>query len=260
MGRKPVIVHTEKDLQGIKKAARATADVLRQLEAFVRPGISTLQLDRKAGEYIRQAGGKSAFLGYHGFPGQICISVNDEIIHGIGRADRILAPGDLVSMDVGVQLDGFIGDSALTACVGKAPDQQTQALMTATREALQAGMENAKSGNYINDISKAVEAVVKQYGFSVVRDFVGHGCGCELHEPPEVPNFAQRSRGPRLVPGMVLAIEPMVNTGSYRVEIDRSDNWTVRTADGGLSAHFEHMVLITRGQPEILTWRKTVSE
>jgi methionyl aminopeptidase len=253
MARTAVVIHSGPAIEGIRRAAKATAAVLAQLAAFVRPGLSTLEVDRRAAELIRDCGGESAFLGYHGFPGTICISLNQEIIHGIGRPDRIIAPGDLVSMDVGVRLHGFIGDCARTVCAGLPPSGQTALLLRAAEEALAAGIAKACSGNYVNDISAAVESVVRRYGFAVVRDFVGHGCGRELHEPPEVPNYDQRARGARLVPGMVLAIEPMVNTGTYRVEIDRLDHWTVRTADGAWSAHVEHMVLITRDKPEILT-------
>jgi methionyl aminopeptidase len=253
MVRKAVVIHSDHDIEGIRRAAKAAAGVLAHLAAFVRPGISTLDVDRRAAELIRDSGGESAFLGYHGFPGTICVSLNQEIIHGIGRADRIIALGDLVSMDVGVRLHGFIGDCARSVCAGLSPTGQTAALLRAAEEALTAGIAKACAGNYVNDISTAVEAVVRHYGFSVVRDFVGHGCGRDLHEPPEVPNFAQRTPGARLVPGMVLAIEPMVNAGTHRVEIDPLDHWTVRTADGGWSAHVEHMVLITRDRSEVLT-------
>lgn len=253
MVRKTVVIHSGPAIEGIRRAAKATATVLAELAAFVRPGISTLAVDRRAAELIGASGGESAFLGYHGFPGTICISLNEEIIHGIGRPDRIIALGDLVSMDVGIRLRGFIGDSARTVCAGMPPSGQAAALLRAADEALAAGIAKACSGNYVNDISRAVESVVQRYGFAVVRDFVGHGCGRDLHEPPEVPNFAQHAPGARLVPGMVLAIEPMVNTGTHRVEIDRVDHWTVRTADGGWSAHVEHMVLITHDKPEILT-------
>jgi methionyl aminopeptidase len=253
MVRKAVVIHSEHAIEGIRQAAKATAAVLAQLTTYVRPGISTFEVDRRAAELIKDCGGESAFLGYHGFPGTICISLNQEIIHGIGRPDRIIAPGDLVSMDVGVRLRGFIGDCARTVCAGRSPAGQVAELLRAAEEALYAGIAKACSGNYVNDISAAVESVVRSYGFAVVRDFVGHGCGRELHEPPEVPNYAQHAPGARLVPGMVLAIEPMVNVGTHRVEIDRLDHWTVRTADGGWSAHIEHMVLITRDKSEILT-------
>lgn len=258
MTPRQVIIHSEREIPGIRLAAQAAARVLDELCAAVRPGMSTLELDELAGERIRATGGGSAFLGYHGFPGQICISLNEEVVHGIGRADRVILPGDLVSLDVGVRLDGFIGDNARTLCAGREPSPGQQALLDATREGLMAGIAAAVNGNFVNDISRAVEQVVVNCGFAVVRDFVGHGCGTALHEAPEVPNFAQRQRGARLQPGMVLAIEPMVNQGTHRVNVDPGDKWTVRTADGALSAHFEHMVLITQDNAEILTWPKTV--
>lgn len=253
MGRNAVVIHSEQAIAGIRLAAAAAAGVRADLVAFVRPGLSTLDVDRHAEDLIRRRGGTSAFLGYHGFPGTICISLNDEIIHGIGRANRVIAPGDLVSMDVGVRLNGYIGDCAATVCAGAPPVGRTADLLRAAQEALAAGVAKASAGSYVNDISAAVETVVRNFGFSVVRDFVGHGCGRDLHEPPEVPNFAQNHPGARLVPGMVLAIEPMVTMGSHRVEIDRLDRWTVRSADGGWAAHVEDMVLVTRGKPEILT-------
>ncbi len=258
MTPRQVVIHSEREIPGIRAAAQAAAQVLAELCAAVRPGMSTLQLDELAGEMIRATGGTSAFLGYHGYPGQVCISLNEEVVHGIARADRIILPGDLISLDVGVTLDGFIGDNARTVCAGRDPDPAQQALLDTTRESLMAGIAAATCGACINDISRAIEDVVRAGGFAVVRDFVGHGCGTALHEPPEVPNFAQRSRGPRLQPGMVLAIEPMVNQGTHRVTVDPKDKWTVRTADGAPSAHFEHMVLITKDNPEILTWPKTV--
>ncbi len=253
MAHRSVVVHSEEAVAGIRRAARAAARVLADLAAFVRPGLSTLDVDRQAAELIRACGGTSAFLGYHGFPGTICISLNEEVIHGIGRADRRIAPGDLVSMDVGVRLHGFIGDCARTVCAGAEPVGRVADLVRCGEEALAAGIAKARAGGYINDISSAIEGVVRRCGFAVVRDFVGHGCGRELHEPPEVPNFAQNAPGPRMVPGMVLAIEPMVAMGTHRVEIDPVDRWTVRTADRAWATHVEHMVLITRGEPEILT-------
>jgi methionyl aminopeptidase len=253
-----VVIHTDSELDGIRRAAQATAYVLDKLCEGIHPGMTSLQIDAEAERLIRETGGRSAFLGYHGFPGQICISINDEVVHGIGKAERVVQTGDLVSLDVGVKLDGFIGDTARTVAAGGTPTTaQNKALLDTTRKALEAGIAKARMGNYINDISKAVEKVVLDAGFTVVRDFVGHGCGCELHEPPEVPNFQQKQRGPKLRPGMVLAIEPMVNAGTHRVKVDRLDGWTVTTADGEPSAHFEHMVLITRNKPEILTWPKT---
>ncbi|OGV61515.1 MAG: type I methionyl aminopeptidase [Lentisphaerae bacterium RIFOXYB12_FULL_65_16] len=250
------VIHTEAEIEGIRRAAQAAARVLDGVCQSVRPGLSTLDLDRTARRLIEDAGGKSAFHGYRGFPGQLCISLNDEVVHGIGRADRILKPGDLVSLDVGVCLDGCIGDTARTVCVVAAPSPEAERLLRITQESLEAGIAAARGGNGVNDIGRAVEATVRRAGFSVVRDFVGHGCGLELHEPPEVPNFSQMTRGALLRPGMVLAVEPMVNVGTHRVTVD-PDGWTVRTADGRLSAHFEHMILITRNRPEILTWLRT---
>ncbi|NOY80665.1 MAG: type I methionyl aminopeptidase [Kiritimatiellaeota bacterium] len=257
--KRRVVVHTHKEIRGICAAARAAAEILQALCETVRPGMSTLDVDRLAGDLIRQAGGSSAFNGYHGFPGQICISLNAEVVHGIGRADRIIQPGDLVSLDVGVKLDGYIGDTAATVCAGGPAACRTPEaarLIAAACDGLAQGISVAVAGNRVDAIGRAVENVVTRAGFSVVRDFVGHGCGVELHEPPEVPNFASAKRGPRLEPGMVLAIEPMVNAGGCEIRVE-SDGWTVRTADGALSAHAEHMVLITDGKPEILTWRKT---
>jgi len=258
-GKGRSVVHTVAEISAIRAAARATAWVRDELALRVQAGMTTLEVDRLAGELIRRTGGKSAFLGYRGFPGQICISVNDEVVHGIGRPDRVLHVGDLVSLDVGVKLGIGIGDTATTVCVGGAPGPVQERLLRATRESLDAGMAAARSGNDVSEIGRAVQAVVEAAGFSVVRDFVGHGCGLELHEPPEVPNFATKPKGPVLRPGMVLAIEPMVNAGTARVEVDRHDGWTVRTADGGLSAHFEHLVLITEQEVEILTCPKTLA-
>lgn len=256
--KQQVVIHTAREIRGIRAAARATAVVLRDLCETVRPGMSTLDIDRLAGDLIRQTGGTSAFHGYRGFPAQICISVNDEVVHGIGRPDRTIEPGDLVSLDVGVCLDGYIGDTATTMCAGGAACQTPLAsrLVAIANEGLARGIDAAVPGHHVNDIGRAVEAAVAGAGFSVVRDFVGHGCGVELHEPPEVPNFTTAKRGPRLQPGMVLAIEPMINVGGSAIRVE-SDGWTVRTADGSLSAHVEHMVLVTDGKPEKLTWRKT---
>jgi methionyl aminopeptidase len=250
---KRVCIHTAREIEGIREASAATATVLAQLSAAIRPGMTTLAIDQLAADLIARTGGSSAFFNYRGFPGQLCISINDEVVHGIGRGGRVIQPGDLVSLDVGVCLNGYIGDTATSIMVGPPPDQQIANLLKATRESLDAGIAAARSGNYVNAIGAAVQAVVEGYGFSVVRDFVGHGCGCQLHEPPEVANFVVRKKGPRLQPGMVLAIEPMVNVGAHEVSVD-ADGWTVRTSDGGWSAHFEHMVLITDGEAEVLTW------
>ncbi len=251
------VIHTVKEISGIRKAAQATAWVRDNLERSIKPGMTTLEIDQLAAIYIKETGGTSAFYNYRGFPGQICISLDDVVVHGIGRPNVVVLPGQLVSIDVGVTLDRYIGDSAVSFFAGGlVPSEEGQRLLAVTQKSLIAGIESAVAGGFVNDISKAVENVVRHAGFEVVRDFVGHGCGCHLHEPPEVPNFSQRHKGPKLTAGMVLAIEPMVNIGTSEV-IVADDGWTVHTADGKLSAHFEHMVLITKEGPEILTWAKT---
>ncbi len=255
--RRNAIIHTPDEITRIRRAAQLTAGVRDQLATLARPGMSTLEFDQLAGSLIAETGGKSAFLGYYGFPGNICISVNDEVVHGIGRPDRILQDTDIVSIDLGIQIDGACGDTAITFGLGAPIPPRTQVLIETTRKALSAGIARAVAGNYIRDISAAIEAVARKQNIAVVRDYVGHGCGIKLHEPPEIPNFVTPHRGARLEPGMVLAIEPMFNLGSYRVVTDPVDKWTVRTHDGSLSAHFEHMVLITEQEPEILTWPKT---
>ena len=257
LNQRKVIIHTPDEIARIRHAAQLTAIVRDRLAELARPGMSTLEFDQLAGSLIAETGGKSAFLGYQGYPGNICISLNEEVVHGIGRADRIMQPEDIVSIDLGIEINGACGDTAITFGLGAPLSPDVAQLIEVTRRALAAGIARAVPGNYIRDISAAIEAVGRKAGVGVVRDFVGHGCGIRLHEPPEVPNFATASRGPRLVPGMVLAIEPMFNLGTYRVNIDRHDGWTVRTQDGAVSAHFEHMVLITEQEPEILTWPKT---
>lgn len=257
MPKRTHVIHTEKEIAGIRKTARLARAILEQVCSAVRPGMSTLQLDQLAGETIRQHGATSAFYKYRGFPGQACLSVNDEIVHGIGRADRVLKLGDIISVDCGVRKDGYIGDNAMTICLGP-PSGEIAELLSVTERSLMAGIEAAVGGNTVHDISTAVHEVVQEAGYSAVRDFVGHGCGVELHEPPDVPNYPNRKSREKLRPGMVLAIEPMVNVGTHTFTID-DDNWTVRTADASLSAHFEHMVLITENEPEILTWPTKVS-
>ncbi len=251
------IIHTEDEIKRIRRAALVTAEVRDAIAAGVRVGMTTFDLDQFAGELIRATGGKSAFLGYHGYPGNICISVNDEVVHGIGRPDRLILDTDIVSIDVGIELDGGIGDTALTVCFQENPPEKIKRLLEGTREALMAGIRAAKNGNCVRDISQAVESTAKKYLLGVVREYVGHGCGTRLHEPPEVPNFVGSfGRGPLLSPGMVLCIEPMLNLGTARVSTDSVDHWTVRTRDGEYAAHFEHMILITDNEPEILTWPK----
>lgn len=253
--KKNFVLHGPDEIGGIRSAAQAAALVRERICSMAMPGMSTKALDDLAGSLIASTGGKSAFLGYRGFPAQICISVNDEVVHGIGSPKRILKKGDVVSLDIGVNLGGFIGDTARTFCLGGDAPDEVQMLLTFCEKSLMEGIDAARKGNYIADISAAVERVAKKANLGIVREYVGHGCGKALHEPPEVPNFVTRNKGPMLVPGMVLAIEPMLNLGTHKV-VTEADNWTVRTLDGKLSAHFEHMVYITESEPEILTWLK----
>ncbi len=246
------VIHTPEEIVRIRKAAKMAGEAREKIAQCVRPGMSTKELDIIAGEIITGMGGRCAFAGYHGYPANICISLNDEVVHGIARADRFIMPGDDVSVDIGVEYQGGVGDTAKTVFVGNNPSKEILNLMNATADALEAGIAAALPGNSIRSISAAVQAVAKKRGVAVVRDFVGHGCGTKLHEPPEVPNYITPFKGPTLQPGMVLAIEPMFNLGTYKVFIE-PDQWTVRTADGKMSAHFEHMVLITNDQPEVLT-------
>lgn len=250
------IIHTPEEITRIRRAAQASAWLRDQLAAVARPGMSTWELDQAAGALIAETGGKSAFLNYCGYPGNVCISVNDEVVHGIGRPDRIIQDDDLVSIDVGVAIDGAVGDTALTFTFAPMTPERRN-LMEGTREALSAGIKAARRGNTISNISHAVEEVARRRHLGVVTDYIGHGCGIKLHEPPEVPNFTFGGRGAPLLPGMVICIEPMFTAGNHHVVLDRHDHWTARTRDGSLSAHFEHQVLITDNEPEILTWQKT---
>ena len=254
-GHENLTIYSGKALEGVRRACEVAALVLRRIKDAVTPGLSTLDLDRLAGEFIREAGGKSADFGYKGYPRQICISLNDVVVHGIGRSDVIIQPGDLVSLDITVNFEGYIGDNACTIIAGGVEDAEKQRLIDTTRASLEAGIAAARAGRRVGDIGAAVETVVTAAGYSVVRDMVGHGCGKTMHEAPQVPNY-RCSGTPRLYPGMVLAIEPMVNVGTWRIKIDKEDGWTVRTLDGSLSAHFEHQILITDNDPEILTWQK----
>ena len=244
-------IKDEKGIQGMRAAGKVSARVLRDVAQMVQPGVTTLEIDQYAKERMDYYGGKSAFYNYHGFPGQICISVNDVIIHGIGSAFQRLVLGDIVSLDVGVLFEGYIGDNAMTVPAGGC-SMDAQELLNVTETALKKGIQQAKKGNRISDISFAVQKWVESHGCSVVKEFVGHGVGKRLHEEPQVPNFVDGSKSPLLVPGMTIAIEPMVNAGDDALKILR-DGWTTVTKDGSLSAHFEHTVLITDGEPEILT-------
>ena len=246
-----IILKNPQELNLMKKACAISAEVLQMAGELVQPGISTWEIDRKIEEYIRSRGAIPSFKGYGGFPGSACISLNDTVIHGIPSKKIILKEGDIVSIDVGAYIDGFHGDNAYTYACGKV-SEDAQRLMDATKHSLELAIEQAVKGNRIGDIGNAVQTYIEAQGFSVVRDFVGHGIGRDLHEAPEVPNYGMAGRGPRLVPGMTIAIEPMVNQYGYGVKI-LDDDWTTVTKDGGLSAHFEKTVLITDEKPVILT-------
>lgn len=253
MFRPDFVIHTPEEIERIREAARAAAKAREEIAGLVQPGMTTKQLDDMAGAVIHALGGTPTFLGYAGFPRNICISVNDVVVHGIANDETVIQPGDLVSVDVGVTLRGGIGDTAKTVIAGNVPvSKSIERLMAGTQAALEAGIRAARGGFHVRDISAAVEKEANACKLGIVRDLVGHGCGTKLHEPPEVPNFTTRNPGPKLLPGMVLCIEPMLNLGTSKVYVE-PDQWTVRTADGKASAHFEHMVLITENQPEVLT-------
>lgn len=236
----------------MRPAGKVAGKVLEEVAAFIRPGVTTKEIDAFAGACIKRHGAKSAFLGYRKYPCQICISVNEEVVHGLA-GNRRVEFGDIVSLDVGVVVNGFVGDTARTVAVGGC-GVAAQRLMDVTQQALGEGIAQAVPGNRVLDISRAIQRYVEANGCSVVREFVGHGVGRSLHEEPQIPNFDEgKKSSPKLKPGMTLAIEPMVNAGAANVKILK-DGWTVVTQDGSLSAHFEHTVLVTEGEPEILTW------
>jgi len=232
------------------QAGNIVGEVLESIKGMIQTGMTTKEIELFADGRIKALGGKPAFKGYRGYPASICTSVNDEVVHGI-PSSRKLKDGDIISIDLGVYYDGFYGDAAITAPVGKI-DSETAALLRITEEALDLGIENAIEGNRVYDISYAIQSHAEKNGLAVVRTFVGHGIGRELHEEPQIPNYGTPGKGPRLKEGMTLAIEPMVNAGTYEVKI-LGDGWTAVTTDGKKSAHFEHTVLVTSGKPEILT-------
>ena len=244
-------IKNAKELDGMRRANALSAAALKYGGEHIEAGMTTWELDKIIYDFIIKHGGKPNFKGLYGFPGTACISVNDEVIHGIPSHAKVIRPGDIVSIDTGAAFGGFNGDNACTFGCGKL-DLEAQRLLDVTRESLHRGIAAAVFGARVGDISNAVQTYVEENGFSVVRSFVGHGVGKELHEDPEVPNFGPAGRGPRLVAGMTLAIEPMVNQKHYSV-VTGADGWTVKTADGGLSAHFEHTVAITAAGPEVLT-------
>jgi methionyl aminopeptidase len=247
---KTVYLRGREEIDAIREAARLVARTLTMLGREIRPGVSTQRLDELAESFIRDHGARPAFKGYRGFPASICPSINDEVVHGI-PGGRTLAEGDIVGMDVGVEKDGYYGDAACTFPVGKV-GADVERLLQVTREALMRGVEQAKAGNRVGDISHAIQSHVEAHGLSVVRSLVGHGIGRHMHEEPQVPNYGTPDRGPRLMAGQVLAIEPMVNVGAPDV-VTRPDGWTVVTKDGSLSAHFEHTVAVGAEGPEILS-------
>lgn len=235
----------------MRQAGRIVAQILEEMCQMVKPGVTTGELDGHAEARIRELGAKPAFKGYHGFPSCVCISVNHEVVHGIPSPKRVLKEGDIVGLDFGVNLEGWYGDSARTVAVGRI-SSEAQRLIDATQKSLELGIAECRAGNRVFDIGHAVQSYVEKQGYSVVREFVGHGIGRALHEEPQVPNFGPKGKGTVLKPGMVLAIEPMVNAGKHEVQV-LADGWTAVTADRSLSAHFEHTVAITPEGPEILT-------
>ena len=249
-----IVCRSAAELELMREAGRLVGEVLSELAKHVAPGVTTAELDAMAERRIVRAGATPAFKGYHGYPATICASVNEEVIHGIPTSRRVLQEGDILSIDVGANLDGYFGDSAITLPVGRVT-VEAATLLRVTEEALYRAIEQVRPGRRVSDIGHAVQAHVEAHGFSVVREFVGHGIGQKMHEEPQVPNYGDPGRGPRLAEGMVLAIEPMVNAGKAAVKV-LADGWTAVTRDRSLSAHFEHTVAVTAGEPWILTARE----
>ncbi|PKN51478.1 MAG: type I methionyl aminopeptidase [Deltaproteobacteria bacterium HGW-Deltaproteobacteria-13] len=245
-----VILKLPDEIEKARASNRIVAEVLSKLREKVKPGVKTKDLDKFAEEIALKRGAKPAFKGYHGYPYSLCISVNEVVVHGM-PSDRILEEGDIVGLDFGVYYQGYFGDATITLPLGKVSEKALK-LIRVTEQSLYAGIEQAVDGNRLGDISAAVQSTVEDAGYSVVRDFVGHGIGKNLHEDPQIPNFGKKGRGIELKKGMILAIEPMVNAGKYRVKI-LPDGWTVITEDGSLSAHFEHSIAITDNGPDILS-------
>ncbi|MCI8846881.1 MAG: type I methionyl aminopeptidase [Kineothrix sp.] len=246
-----VSIKSAREIALMRESGRILAEVHERLKEEIKPGISTYEIDRIGEKMIRSYGCTPSFLNYNGYPASICVSVNDEVVHGIPNKKRILKEGDIVSLDAGVIWKGYHSDAARTHGVGEI-SKEAQNLIDATRQSFYEGIKMAVSGNHLNDISKAVDSYISSFGYGIVRDLVGHGVGANLHEDPQIPNFAQRRRGTKLRPGMTLAVEPMINMGGWQVEW-LEDDWTVVTKDGSLSAHYENTILITDGEPEILT-------
>jgi len=249
-----IVCRSASEIAKMRTANQFVADVLAELEAAVAPGVTTADLDRLADRLVRDGGAVAAFKGYRGFPATLCASVNDEVVHGIPSASRKLKDGDIVSLDVGVKIGGYFGDAAITVPVGAVPES-TSRLLRVTRESLEKAIAQVKVNGRLSDIGHAVQAWVELHGYSIVREFVGHGIGEKLHEEPQIPNYGQPGRGPKLAEGMVLAIEPMVAMGRPETKV-LADGWTAVTRDGSLAAHFEHTVAVSANGPIVLTARE----
>ena len=247
-----IVCKSPAEIERMRAANALVADVLAELEAMVAPGVTTAELDAAAEKLVRAGGAEPAFKGYKGYPGTLCASVNEQVVHGI-PSSRALVEGDIISLDMGVKLNGFYGDSAVTVPVGRV-SEAAATLLQVTRESLEKGIAQVRLGGRVSDIGHAIQKHVEAYGLSVVREFVGHGIGAALHEEPQIANYGEPGRGPRLAEGMTLAIEPMVNAGRPAVKV-LADGWTAVTRDGSLSAHFEHTVAVTKGGPLVLTRR-----
>lgn len=248
-----VHIRTAEEIEKIRESCRIVYETLDLLSREIKPGITTLYLDHLAAEFIKSQGGYSAFKGYNGFPGNICTSIDEQVVHGI-PSNRVLKEGEIISIDVGVKKNGYYGDAAMTFAVGTVSDDRLQ-LMRVTEDSLYQGIAQARPGNHLSDIGHAIQTHVESYGYGVVRELVGHGVGRELHEPPEIPNYGEPGRGPVLKPGMCLAIEPMITMGSYEVRLLK-DGWTVITEDHLPSAHYEHTIAIGPDGPQVLSQGK----
>lgn len=246
----PIIIKSDDEIAIMRQAGRVVAQTLQRLVEELRPGLVVKELDKVVRREFEKHKVVPTFLGYHGYPATVCVSVNEEIVHGI-PGKRVIQDGDVVSLDLGCTYKGFVADSALTVIVGK-PRPRTQELVDVTRQSLEEGIRHARPGNRLGQISHAIQTYIESHGFGVVREYVGHGVGRQMHEEPQVPNFGPADRGPVLKKGMVLALEPMVTVGDWRTR-QLDDQWTVVTADGSLSAHFEHTIAVTEGEPEVLT-------
>ncbi|MBR4862564.1 MAG: type I methionyl aminopeptidase [Firmicutes bacterium] len=246
-----IIIKSKQELELMREAGKVTALILRELEQFMKPGVATIEIDRFVEKTVKEHGMIAAEKGYCGYPASICVSVNDEVVHGIPSEDRILQDGDIVSVDLVVEHKGYMADAARTYGVGNISEKAKRLIETAERAFFE-GMKYAKEGNRLSDISHAIQSVVEGEGFGVIRDFVGHGIGRDMHEDPQIPNHGKAGKGPRLQRGMTLAVEPMICEGDWEVDV-LLDDWTAVTVDGGLSAHYENTVVITDGEPELLT-------